>query len=349
MNLLFFARDPGGAALAASLVHACGEAGYSLRVYAKDYAQDAFARAGIAAEPFTSADAMQPAIDQAALLVTGTSYLDTGEMQLWQRAKACGTPSVALFDHWMHYRRFTDPSTGQSIFPDAITVNDACAAKGLAKAYPKCPAQILPLGNPLLELLRDGAPTESDVTAFRSRNRYADFTHNLLYAAEKIKGYPVQEAFGIDEFSQFETLLEACRNVDAPVRLLFRPHPKHDPRMIETYLETCKAPENCRIELDASTDKRLALAAADLVLGIHTMVLVEAQLLGTPGCSIQTGMLSRTPFDLIEQGLIRSATTPEALRDTIMGKQNALTLNSDVYRGSRERILRFIAQKAGRA
>lgn len=345
-TLRFFARDPGGANVLAGVIHTCEKAGLKTEVYAKDYACAFFERAGIT---FTTIQALQEfssLLQSPCVLVTATSHLDESEAALWLMAREMHVTSVVFFDHWMHYRRFYHTPSNQNVYPDYIIVNDFIAKEGILTHNPDCNATVLSLGNIFIERLLREQPRHEEVETFKTQNGFNNFELNILYAAEKIRGYSIEAEYGINEFTQYCRLLEACEELDKNIRIIFRPHPKHDTAKIAAVLPSSCIPKRCTVMIDSTMDKNLLLPAVDAVFGLNTMVLFEAMVLGKKSCSIQIGMQIATSFDLLNQGYISSVQTMQSLRDYLDAPSPAIAYNSTAYRGSAVRITEFLAERA---
>lgn len=327
-KILFFARDPGGASPLVNIISSftCKE------VYAKDYAIDIFKQHKIICKAITSLHTLKDTLQKYALVITGTSYLDNSDKDLWLQAKELNIPSIAYFDHWMNFKRFFHTEKNRDIFPDYIITIDTLAKEALLKNNPTCNSKILALGSTHLEEVLQ----ENDALDLGNA-----FDKNYLYGAEKIRGYEIEKKYGVNEFEQFELLIKILDSLTQKSRLFFRPHPKHDKEQIKKYLSTLKS-ENCALVLDESENKYPLLNAVDAVFGMNSMVLVEALVRNKPVCSLGNNMSYKSNFELLKQNIIFYSKTDEDIKNFLERKLEATHYNISDIKGSKERIIQFI-------
>lgn len=296
MTVLLFARDAGGANIVRLLApHMPAET----RLVAKDYARAVFARHGEAFLDFNATVldrslgkddigsirawiAAQSGLD---LVITGTSHFDDWTDRLiWTACAERGLPTIAVLDQWLRIEeRFT--AGGQTIRPDHVLApNEEIAQDLRRRGLPRRGAFCL--GHPhLAELWRARAEIVRRREAARRRieERFQRPCNELLlFASEPFRrmkelgtGFAGVEH---DELSVFRflsgALAESARRASS---LLVKLHPKEDPRGFEA--------EDALVA-DQAWDPLDLIAAADLVIGIKSMLLIEAAVLGRPVLSI---------------------------------------------------------------
>jgi hypothetical protein len=129
----------------------------------------------------------------------------------------------------------------------------------------------------------------------------------------------------------------------AKVTLVIRLHPKDKPDAYRDVLTTC--PRSIKPVFDCETDSSLLLKAADLIIGMFSMVLLEAAILDRPFISVQIGLKRENPLIFARRGLARSILTEveleESLRGILKGEtQEGPDLNFEF--GATERIVEYL-------
>ena len=283
---LIVARDPGAAAALIPVARRCGSA-----VIGLDAARPVFERAGIPLiGPQTDVDAgvaeewirtVRPSV-----LVSGTSRLEDvpRDARWWRAAQERQIPALAMLDHWIGYwERFT-LTTRFDTLPDVITVMDEYAGERLTSLG--CPgSRLVVTGHPGLDALtmqevegREearahwGVPDDSRVVLFVSEPIATDHGASLGYNESVVLGL----------------LVEALRGSSA--RLVVKPHPREKTDLLA---EVLRANGTSAI-METQLTGRTAMAGADTVVGMTSVLLLEAALAGRPVLSLQPG--TREPW-----------------------------------------------------
>jgi hypothetical protein len=311
-HVRFAARDPGAADVLAVAVTSPRLA-FPHDVWALPLAARAFGRAGIACREFAEPD---PEVVRAAwrehpadALVTGTSLYEPFEPLLWELAASSGCPSLAVVDQWLNLGvRFR---SGRPDFVGAIDEEQAGELTQLGIARER----IVPVGHAGLVGLLDVPP----------RPRRGGGPVRVLFVSEPIAADVAAGAnppYGFDELDAFDLVEAGAAASGADVSLAVRFHPYEDP---ERFLRRWP---NVEVR-DEPADE--AVAWADLVTGISSILLLRAVALGRPVVSVQPGLEREDTFVLSRRGLAPLATEHEA------GVELVARLVAD--RGERERTL----------
>jgi hypothetical protein len=88
------------------------------------------------------------------------------------------------------------------------------------------------------------------------------------------------------------------------VTLVLRLHPKDESNVYQDVLATC--PNSIKIVVDRETDSSLLLKAADLIIGMFSMLLLEAAILERRFISVQIGLKRENPLIFDRMGLVCS-------------------------------------------
>lgn len=260
MKLLLAADNPGGANVLASLFAPARMRGHGLALRPSGAATALWQAQGEVA-------AASPMIMDAHVVVTGTGFSDT-ERLIWREAAECGIPSIAVIDAWTNLPlRFRMAGDGTPSWPDVVAVPDQWVKDEVTRL---APAQVTVevVGQPHLEA------TTARLTLARAA-RQANAQPVTLWVSE-----PVAEDFpggtrGFDQYQVFEELVRFTTG-----RLIVCPHPREDRQHWQAM--------GGFVEL-ATAETTALLVQADSVIGMTSMVLVEAALAGIPALSLQPG------------------------------------------------------------
>lgn len=331
--ILFFARDPGGAAAIVPVIAAFRKTHRQFAVYGKDFALRVFERAQISAKALrcTNPHAVGMALDRLnpRFVFTGTSADDMTERWLWRAAADRGIPSAALLDHWSNYGiRFSryflnrqaayDCDRSHPYVPTRIFVMDAYARRCMIRDG--IPAEIIAVtGQPSFSTIRDRC-----LTAARQRSSVRKAwgvrpgERVVLFASEPIiaqMGPAERNRLGYDEKTTLIELREAVNALPSELRsrlrVVVRPHPKENPDVLRRIAQNAAG---ARIFVSDRFDPAEAITAADAVCGMVSTFLVEAVIAEMPVFSIQPGRRNTYPFILEQRKIVRVARTQQSLR-----------------------------------
>ncbi len=294
-SILTIAGDPGGAAAIAPVIHellAMGKA--NLRVLGYRQAPEIFSRRGIECETLpdstTYRDCLQILYEhRIEVLLSATSVNATDlEQKFFASAREAGVPTLAVLDFWANYRRRFEDDQGKLNLPDRIAVMDDRALGAMeALGFPleKLVVTGQPAFDPLIAMTREqkarrrnscrdkmGLSSEEKLIVFMSQP-LADFFSKFPPEGGH-PGYTEQTA-GLD-LVRVLTKLQSDSAVPS-FRLCINPHPREN---ADAWNSLPDAPFSVmKAEGFASHDLGLA---ADLVVGIHSMILLECAILGIP-------------------------------------------------------------------
>jgi hypothetical protein len=297
------AHDPGGAGVLAAAAPGLRERGHGLLWLPAGPAAKLWREAGEYVPEMMNASAAIAAItrEQPALLLTGTSFHDGYERALWAAARKLGIPSFAALDSWTNIEKRFRSADGSLEQPSALGVTDERTRAQIA-AEEWCTARLFVIGQPHLAL-------RVERLRRRRKNRPGGAAKRIIFFSE-----PIEEDYGPTArgFTQFDvaTIVAEALAGSASVTLAFKPHPREAETRWRDWL--ARAP-NARL---ASEDTETLLAAADGVLGVTTMVLVEAALTGIPTLSLQPdrpGAISPVIDEMVPV-IARRAGVTEAIR-----------------------------------
>lgn len=251
--------------------------------------------------------------EKPALVITGAGGGDSLDSLFIYAARRQGVPTLALLDFWSNYStRFSD-QPGRHIneqgnggrpeyLPDLIAVMDEDARRGMVAAgFPeKC---LVVTGHPRFDAIANWG----DRDRTQVRNYWAEqyqinpddlwvlFLSQPLRALYKLGGH--QSSDLPDSEMSLLTQLLTCLATDdlMPGRknvLLVRHHPKQEPVLLHDLQQSSRIP----IRLAEAPGPQQVLAISDLVVGLNTVLLVDAFLMGRPVVSLQFGLKGADQF-----------------------------------------------------
>ena len=264
-RLIFAANDPGAAHALEASAGAARVRGHNVTFVGAGPAIEIWQRAGedvVTELPTQGGD----------VLVTGTGF-SSFESDCWAWAAAAGVPSLAVVEAWTNFElRLNDPARKAKgagpAQPDAIAVIDETSRRTI-EAEGWCRARLFVVGQPYLQA------QVARLSEARSRTKRNPSQPTLVFFSEPVDVDFGREVRGFDQFEVYEAVAEAAAPLDG-IRLLVKPHPRES-------VERWRA----RAEVVSDLETEELLLTADGVVGITTMVLVEAHLLRVPVLSVQ--------------------------------------------------------------
>jgi len=229
-------------------------------------------------------------------LVTGTSWGNKLELKIISACKEARIKTIAILDYWSNYQaRFKD-DLGNFIFPDYYIVMDELAAKEAVQEG---------VALNILNVL--GHPGLDKYIAFQRRvTRFANNKKKILFLSQPLSALYGKE-LGYTEQQTLEDCIRAVQgNNDDSLHVKF--HPKDNASLKQHYV-------------DISVDGVLLdiMTEYDLIIGMNTMGLLHAVLMGIPAISYQPNLQKSDMCITNKLGftrLIRSYETLEFILNT---------------------------------
>lgn len=228
-------------------------------------------------------------------LFTGTSYTSRIEMDFVREAARRGIPSASFVDHYTGFNvRFGTGS--ERVLPDEIHVLDA-RARALACEADLPEKRIRITGNPYHEFLRNWRSQLTKEKVFEQLGIPVSDVQTILFAPDPLSNAGGVEKFGTDEVAVLALLLEALGKADKPVQLLIKAHPNQSIEYLKIGLKN--VPLNVEVFMVSSVKDSLLndlIKQADLVVGMFSALLVEAEVLGAQTVRILGGFALADPL-----------------------------------------------------
>lgn len=276
------------------------------------------------------------------IVLTGTSMngIDA-ERRLTRLAKDRGIPSIAVLDFWSNYRgRFEDTNGEIEALPDVIAVMDDEAANAMLEEGINI-KNIRVTGQPVFEDLRAWVATKGEQAArlFRNRHRIRENDTLVVFLSQ-----PLSEIYGDDpadtrylgytQHTSLSLLVDELRlhfSRTSAGTLIIRPHPREE-RKPELVPES--SPE-LRVLLSSDRDPLEAAVGANVLVGMSSILLLEAGCLGKPVLSLQPNLRGENTLPLDRLGLGEIVTDPGQAGDALSRALGAAEQCTQIT-GSRE-------------
>ena len=295
-HILALAGDPGGAnALAPVLKILLAEKRCTLTCYAYRQAIDLWRKHDIPCA--TIEIGCDPSgllvASQADLLLTATSSNgEDWEIAFISAANAMNIPSLALLDFWSNYlSRFSD-NGGELHFPRCIAVMDDAAVSDMVALGFRAETLVV-TGQPAFDALPEAKAAFTDAARDQLRQQLAGNSDWVVFASQPLASFYQgltgnPKHLGFDEDNVLGVLLAALDELAElrPIRLSILPHPRENPTRFAGV-------QGQRVQVNVVTSvlPYEVLMSADLVVGMNSMLLVEACLLGCLVVSLQPGLV----------------------------------------------------------
>ena len=297
--IALIARQAGTATAFTPLLDALEASGERLIIGALGHARTTWGdRASIAADTFADLVGPLSQAERPSLLVTGTSAEPEDDALSWRWARQHGIPSIAFVDSWINYAaRFTaTEGSWVSPLPDVIAVLDEASLRRMVE-----------LGLPEARLRVVGSPAFDALMARKRAMGPRAEGLELLFASQPLAGRGLPASW--DEHAALDLVIQTLQSMrfDGPVTLVLRRHPA-EPEGVFTRRLQEPVSGSLRLRVDDRADRLDAIASAHAVIGIVSMIQVEAQWLGRPALSVQPGEPARSDLLSLHQVPIASDT-----------------------------------------
>jgi hypothetical protein len=370
-KVLVFSRDPGGTNAVIQLIEPLRAAGNQLLVYGKDSALSIYRKFGMecsdirAAAPSGTREETREFVKRMNpdLILTGTSSEDFTERHLWQAGEKAGIATFAVLDQWTNYRLRLIPEGSNAVNGDAdgaamITpsfffIMDEFAQREMCTLGID-PERLVVTGQPFFDYIRKSGDRIQvhEIKELRGKITGGHGGLVFVFASQPIASIHRQNGIEEDYWGYTEkTVLQSVvtqlqrlsEELETKVTLVVRLHPKDDKYACQDVVGGSRGWLNT--VFDREINSTLLLKSADLVIGMFSMVLLEAAILGSPFISVQIGLKRENPLIFDRIGLARSILTEaeleKTLREILKGKQTN-TPKLPFHFGATDRIVEYL-------
>jgi hypothetical protein len=263
--------------------------------------------------------------------ICGTTRYLSPDRLLVQAAKEEGIRTVVVLDEWFNHRlRFEDPDTGELAYlPDAIAVQDQQAREGaVAEGLPAAICHIT--GSPALAELTQrarllaAAPSPAPEVLADVGDRPVVTFLSETHAADYGTGPHCPGRFGpfigYTEVTVRQAILEVLARLGEPVTFIEKLHPAAGKQDIGFWI-----PETVDFRSILKTDLWALMWHSNLVIGMRSMALLEASILGCEAVSFQPGRLGPELCTAVRLGVIPRMERQEELAAWLAPRLNRKT------------------------
>jgi len=317
--VLAIAHQIGAARAVGPVIEALRRRGENVIAIASDLAVTAFEEQCIQffamnVRPESAAQLAAEQLDQSrpAVVLSGTSAGVTLEKAVVAAANRGGIPTIGILDHWSNYSsRFEGPSGIRHYFPALLAVMDETARRDLLALHYPADA-IAVTGHPAFDALISFA--KEDRVAMRRRLGVSHGEKLVIFASEPQRR-DHGSSLGYDEMDALKILLDVLSDMPKPrPRLIIKPHPTESPTDLQLL-----ARAYCGVwSVVTDVHPRTLMLAADVVVGMTSLFLVEAALLGTPAVSVQPNLVGEDRFIGNRLGVTHAAGSRESCRSRLL-------------------------------
>ena len=234
------------------------------------------------------------------LLVTATSWGSTFESEMRKLCHEHGVINVTLLDFWSNYRDRFRLADGY-FYPDYFIVMDELArADAVADGIPAEITRVL--GQPAFDKYLQASK------GYRKRSERAG---KLLFLSQPLS-LSVKEDQGYNEWTVLADCLQAADSFRLSVMVKF--HPKDTPEFYAKYKK-----------YEVKGDLFELLSEYDIVIGMNSIALLHACLLGCQAVSYQPNLQGKDYCMTNKLGLTKAVTSYEQLLDELFAIQAGKT------------------------
>lgn len=323
VDVLFYVEDPGAANFTLGLPSLLREHGRTVHMATSGFATSYLRERGLNSEPLLGAYDVEALVTRIApqLVVVGTSEnLATAGLDFVEIATARGIPSVGLVDSSTNlsyrFRGTGDDPLGKC--PQVVIVPDTVSREGMI-ALGLNADRIVVTGHPHWDYVRAEARSlqQQERNGLR-RKLFGDSIGDRLvvvFAAEIFGGVDQQQFKSSLEYTlkgngdsseRSEIIIQEFLQAIAPKRrnahLVLRLHPKNVPADLSSYYSSFDTISKAGPSLEV-------LYACDAVVGMTSMIMIEAALMGRPTLAILPRAIERQWLPTAAAGITPYATT----------------------------------------
>lgn len=204
------------------------------------------------------------------IVITGTSLQSEDDGKLWAELHRAKIRTIAYVEQWCNlFERFDKVEA----LPDQVWVIDEIALKRLVEIFPTLSNKAQISGSPALEVSKSFTIEE-----IKKRNKTAFFISQPLREDDGKTSFQ-----GYSQFHNFE-LLKKTLSSDWKLKIFLHPiDTKND------WMKFFSSSELSGIEFVENGDKNALMEEAGLIVGLTSILLVEAAAAGLPVVSLQSG------------------------------------------------------------
>jgi hypothetical protein len=363
IDILIYVEDPGAANFVAGLPEALEKHGWQTRLladgFAYQYLLDRGIRPELVSKSENSARELLTRLKPGLVIVGTSENPETLGFDLITAARTLGIMTLGVVDAFgnadYRFRGHTDNPLFYS--PEWIAVPDQWTKEAYVDlGYPV--ERLAICGHPHYDYVLNTAARLAKQDKQRSRNKLFSSNHNnapvIVFAAEVSTGLNPGQYRRMSDYTMtgrgtrtnrteiiLEEFLDALALCEQKYYTVLRMHPKNTEEELAPFLKY--------FNQISQEEPSLALVfAADLVVGMTSMLMMEAAIMGRPTLSIVPREVEKVSLPTIRLGITPCVTTREELRtvlpDLLARCKQPMAVDTDhwVHPGSLQRTVGFI-------
>ena len=259
---------------------------------------------------------------EASILLTATSLNAVNwERSFFRAAKNLSVRSMAILDFWSGYReRFAESTEIELVIPDLLAVmDDRASTEAIRAGLPG--SNIVITGQPAFDALSECRRLFDSVTELQLRDNIEAKADELivLFVSQPLREMASSHGLsgqGFDEFLVVREVLTALERIAQDtgfkIALVLRLHPRE---AIDSYdwLES----QHIRILISIDGNSRDLVMCADLVVGMNSVLLLEACHLGCVVVSVQPDMTGSDMLPTNRHGASHAVYKVDSIRQSL--------------------------------
>ncbi len=363
IDILIYVEDPGAANFVAGLPEALEEQGWQTSLLAEGFAYQYLLDRGIQPEPVSksvnSARELLTRLKPRLVMVGTSENPETFGFDLITEARRLGIITLGVVDALGNADYRFRGHTNDPLFysPEWIAVPDQWTKEAyLDLGYPV--ERIAVCGHPHYDHVLDTAARLGKQDKQHLRNKKFPSNHNnfpvIVFASEVSTGLNPSQYQRMSDYTMtgrgtrtnrteivLEEFLDALALCEKKYYLVLRLHPKNTKEELAPFLKYFN-------QISQGEPPLALFFAADLVVGMTSMLLMEAAIMGRRTLSIVPRDVEKAALPTVRLGITRGVTTREELRTVLPDllekckQPMAIDTGSWVYPGSRQRTVAFI-------
>jgi len=367
-KIIFFSRDPGAANCVIPVYKKLTNKHYiQTDLFGKDFALNKYSEAGLNSKDISQIvspltyDSLKEFLKNSGytMLITGVESTDITNRLLWKAANELGIKSIAIIDQWLNYEmRFTFDELGKykkdspKIFPTFICTIDEYAKKEMiTKGLPE--EKIIVTGQPYFETVieRYAVINKERQKEIRKNLLLEEKSHIITFVSEPIvESYADPFLFGYTEFTILDQIVRSLNsgvlNDSEQYVLIIRLHPRNNKELVNEFMKNVSLPKNVKVLVEDKLLSQELISISDIIIGMSSMFLIEASLVGKIYSSVQIGLKTEDPFVLSRIGISKTILSYDDLVLLFQNYTNNSSLKSNdrlpLIRDASDRIIKLI-------
>lgn len=267
-------------------------------------------------------------------VITGTTRFMSPDRLLNLLAKKAGIKSISVLDEWFNYRlRFERSETGELAYlPDAVAAQDEMAKDEAAReGIPSAVCHIT--GSPSLAdvarraaWFRDHKPPRPPFLSLKDDRLVITFlseTHAEDYGNAPHESGKLGPFIGYTEHSVRNDIIQLLKKIGRNIIFVEKMHPSAKDEALKS-----DSPSKIDWRRVSKCDLPTLLWHSDLVIGMRSMALLEACILGCHAVSFQPGLIGEDKCTAVRLGLIPGLDSRESLKSWLFDKLAEVSENN---------------------